>query len=366
MAASVKIINPPARLKKEEYSEALNQYLNRFQNASGIKALATMGSVKAPGLSDLDVIVVVNDDILPLSAKKLSTKGINDSIFLHGPIVIPESLVSELQWIIYATNIQVIWGSASFPKFSDLKYKYQSFLAGCYLVDFCESRMLQFSAMRTSGIANKREWLTRIWSVTHSIDIAIEFLGYQADENAAYLFDLVKAPRINWLNGEEVSDKQFIESLDAAEKLNEILFIAGLGFLYKKEVEKITDNLFLPPKKFIFSDNIDYIRYTAKTIRFLKKNITIWSCVQDKRYFKHICDYRKFQDSNSCLDAKKESIQKYVMCKRAKTIGKHWKWIRKYAKKIGTMSGYLGYSNHDPISLKYFAIRLLIKKLNFF
>src|SRR5690606_22672293 len=126
---------------------------------------------------------VVDDGFAAEDAGALSVKGIDDRLFLHGPIVLPNFLWSDLQWIIYASNLRVVWGAADLPLFDEIQRNCAAILAAVYIIDFCESRMVQFADADCTGSLDMRSWCTRVWSVTHSVYLGKRFLDLRVPEH---------------------------------------------------------------------------------------------------------------------------------------------------------------------------------------
>lgn len=99
----------PISLKK--YNDAQERFFNYFSSVSGVVCYGTFGSVNAPGLSDLDLVVVVEDECL--SRKEFSIpkfQGDENYIFTHAPLVVPVSL---LHFLPYYHLINITWANNS-------------------------------------------------------------------------------------------------------------------------------------------------------------------------------------------------------------------------------------------------------------
>jgi len=64
----ITVTNPPQRLLLEEYDNEIDKYIDRASSVDGLLGVMSMGSVGAPGLSDIDLICVVSDDLKEGSA----------------------------------------------------------------------------------------------------------------------------------------------------------------------------------------------------------------------------------------------------------------------------------------------------------
>lgn len=91
----------------EDYLRAENRFYDAFRQNNDVVAFGKFGSVKAPGLSDLDLIVVVKDEAIRKGLFHFpKIKNIEEYLFVHLPMLIPESLLGLLH---YYHLIKVVW-----------------------------------------------------------------------------------------------------------------------------------------------------------------------------------------------------------------------------------------------------------------
>lgn len=352
------LVNKPKRIKLIEYDQALKAYIDKITQASGIISIWTMGSVGSPGLSDIDVIVVVNDDFNSNESRRLSVAGINDDLFIHGPIIIPESMACEFQWMIYATNLHKIYGEGNLQDFNGVEKRYVEPLVAAYLVDFCESRMLQFATTEATKVIDVRSWLTRSWSALHSVNIIrdyfeVELMPAKIDE----FVEKVKIPRQCWNDGAEPSCAQIIDAIDASKKINEWCFLFGLEYLHGDSQISCPETITWPDKMIKF--NGELLNYRSKHLRFFSKNLFKFICIQDKRYANHLSIY---MGGEACSPALKINC----LIKRSEIVRRHWAWLQVYAPFTNSMRGYIGLPNprgQDQSRMKALIRNLLLKAL---
>ncbi len=55
---AIQPFNRPAPIEREEYDKAIRSYVAQVTSVPGVRSVFTMGGIKAPGLSDIDMIVV--------------------------------------------------------------------------------------------------------------------------------------------------------------------------------------------------------------------------------------------------------------------------------------------------------------------
>lgn len=347
------LVNKAERIEIAEYDRVLGAYVDKVLKTNDIISIWTMGSVGSPGLSDLDVIVVVNEEFDFKKSWRLSVTGINDNLFVHGPIVIPESMACEVQWLIYATNLQKIFGKGGLQDFNEVEKNYVEPLVAAYLVDFCESRMLQYAIVETKGVADIRSWLTRTWSVLHSVNIIRDYFKMKVlPSRIVELVEKVKIPRQCWNSGEDPSSAQVIDAIEASKKLNDWCFLFGLEYFYGAPKLGYVDTISWPDKTIKFNESS--LGYKSKQFRFFSRTLNKFICNQDNRYANHLSIY--MGNEPYCTALKFD-----VLKKRSELVRKHWSWLNAHAPFANSMSGYIGLPK--PWGPNRSRVRALIRNL---
>ena len=357
---NIKVFNEPMYIARGEYESALDRYMNTVRRVPGVLAGFTMGSVGAPGLSDLDVVIVVEDDFMELKSDSLSTCGFDDRLFLHGPVVIPESMVTNVQDLLYASNSTRVFGSIRIPDISEMDSDRLRSLSKMYLIDFIESRLFQ-RALVTHWV-DKRAWLTRIWSVTHSCEMYAQGFGVQLSDEERVWLDRIKETRRRWNNEGEVPDSLFFAAFNAAEKLNERLFLNGLRMEYGDCV-LVRDFVIATTKaKLTMSSRFDQPYYSVRMISLGSRTLPVVSGRLPAAYACHICGYRpELQAAGRVRAMGNRSLMRSQMYERAEIVGRHKRWLRAHAPFSGSMSGYLGAGDRGVAGVKEFVKTLLVR-----
>lgn len=333
------LVNKAEGIEIVEYDQALEAYVDKVLQTNDIVSIWTMGSVGSPGLSDLDVIVVVNDEFDRKESRRLSVAGINDKLFIHGPVIIPDSMACEFQWLIYATNLKKLHGKEGLQEFSEVNNNYVEPLVAAYLVDFCESRMLQYATVEATGVVDIRSWLTRTWSVLHSVKIIRDY--FKVEALPAYIDELVrkvKTPRQSWNSGKEPSSVEIIEAVEASKKINEWCFLFGLEYFYGNSKIEPAETISWPNKKIRFHGG--GVDYKSKQFRFFSRALEKYICFQDIRYARHLSIYMRGEPYCSALKLD-------VLKKRAEIVLRHWAWIDAHVPFASSMSRKLPHMRHS-------------------
>jgi len=280
----MRVVNQPQFVSLGEYRRAVDRYLDQIKNVPGVVSVYLMGGFSAPGLSDIDVIIVVDDSFSGRRSSALNPGGVNDYLFLHGPLVFPRSLAEDVQKIVYASNLQLVSGSRTLRPFESLDGDVRNLLSGIYIIDFLESRFLQYAMVKDA--IDKRAWLTRSWSILHSVDILknIDGLAIRAEEQV--LLDDIRHARAAWNSSKCVSDEAFLRAFAASKSLNTSLFIRALCTLYGNvSLESSFVTRIDGRKKMIFSDDYASPLYRSRGMSFGNKSITVFECRVPPAYF---------------------------------------------------------------------------------
>jgi len=238
----MKIINQPRFLQKEAYDEELDIYLQKADVAEGLVSVMTMGSVGAPGLSDLDLICVVEDEVQARSVLDLdqSVGAQERGILIHAPIILPRSLFTRLAYIFPVSNLSDCKGEPLAQTRASLAEEEQRSLALVYLIDFTLSRLVQHSVVQTRGVLDKRGWLTRLWSLTHTEDLCNK-AGIELLPHWTNLLREIRFMREEWNSGNSCSDGRFLNLYHRLELVHRQLLLMALRAEISELGSKIPD-----------------------------------------------------------------------------------------------------------------------------
>src|SRR5256885_899844 len=87
-------------LDRSSYDAAIGEYTSRLAAQASVRAVYRFGSIAAPGISDIDLLVVLADDARPHTIRDLfayrSVTASASYLYSHPPVIIPERLVPNL------------------------------------------------------------------------------------------------------------------------------------------------------------------------------------------------------------------------------------------------------------------------------
>lgn len=106
----------PRRVETVGYRACVDRCVERFSKYEGLQAVYQFGSVSSPGISDIDLLLIFDDEA-PLSTPQWQTACTLDDRYLlmHAPAVLPASLVGESAYLAFLNAPQLLWGKSLFP-----------------------------------------------------------------------------------------------------------------------------------------------------------------------------------------------------------------------------------------------------------
>lgn len=353
---AMKLYNPPLPVDIEEYNRAIDSYLARAGKLSGVRSIYTMGSIKAPGLSDIDIIVVVENEFDPHLSVNLSTSGIDKNLYIHGPVVVPESLTQDLQYLIYATGLTRLSGSDKLQEISDLDTDKLNTLSLAYLVDFTESRLVQLSDVMYQQSVDQRGWMARLWSLTHSVNMMTQ-VGLIMSDKSQKVIAAIRDMRTAWLEDGEFDPAKFNELLVDSVAVNKEIMRLALRKLYEKGVEDSQARFIVVGNKMIcFQKDQEECIYKKREISFLGHTQSVRFARHNFIYAEHLARYGyrhngEYKNRSLGIDQ--------CLNKRAKIVKTHWEWLSRHCPNAGSMKGYLGVSPYMQKGLTRSIVKLV-------
>jgi len=96
------------------YEELISLYVDKVKGVKGVVSIIQMGSFTAPGLSDIDIIVIVDEYNLPkweeISIKKLLVEENGFEVIAHDVFAYPKYLAKYIEGLFYLDRKKVLFG----------------------------------------------------------------------------------------------------------------------------------------------------------------------------------------------------------------------------------------------------------------
>lgn len=103
----------PLPISQAEYEAATARFIESVCQHPALRAVYQMGSTSAPGISDIDLIVIVADSFRGHIGQALSQQAIDERdayLFCHPPLHLTESLAKSARRFCNIGNPQLCWG----------------------------------------------------------------------------------------------------------------------------------------------------------------------------------------------------------------------------------------------------------------
>jgi hypothetical protein len=106
--------NEPRPIPLSAYERALDRFVHRVSQVPGVLAIYQIGSISCPGISDIDLIVVVDPSQGPFRTKTSVQMEDEEEAFLffHQPIHVDTALMSQIYHLFYVSDLRRVWGEA--------------------------------------------------------------------------------------------------------------------------------------------------------------------------------------------------------------------------------------------------------------
>jgi len=104
--------NYPQKKKKQEYVIAKDEFIKFYSHIKEVKSIYSFGSVSMPGISDLDLLIII-DDAMDKKVKLKSYLDFSKSssyILSHNPFIFPASQVKSINKIFNFKNLKHEYG----------------------------------------------------------------------------------------------------------------------------------------------------------------------------------------------------------------------------------------------------------------
>ena len=196
------------------YNTVTDRYIAHISKLSFVKSVYQIGSVRDPGISDLDMIVVVDECYDPLKIGLLSIFRNNihcqsKNTFLHDIYLYNQRSFKRILYSNYCDNMKLLYGvdqNLDVPDRSEL-----DILSMQIIFDFVASRLAQFQQFIASGRISLRGILVRVSSIKHSYSLLAR-LGIKDSEIQDFVCKVEKMRKEH----EKVSDNDIRETFLAS------------------------------------------------------------------------------------------------------------------------------------------------------
>jgi len=185
MINNLQFIDFPRQIPLETYQQASNAFVAYFRDHSSVKAIYEMGSIGDPGISDLDLILVLGENGRLNSNDFQFLSSLDNYVFAHNPFVVPETIFPYIQNLFFASNMRKLSGN-TYAFHITSSNREQKQLGWIICAEAAVGRLLDLMYQLTFGQnISLRNMLLKLNSIKHNISLAEDIYG----RNDNKLFD---------------------------------------------------------------------------------------------------------------------------------------------------------------------------------
>ena len=171
----MKLINFPERIVESDYDALVNKIANQMSKDQNVVSLYQMGSVKNPGISDLDIICVFKDGSSNFENFRNTLNTKEKKILTHGLFGVYESDFKEACRSNYISNLKLIYGKEfELSKFEPIPQEYKTQIALEYLLKL----HITIQAQSKFGVFKLRSFLL----LAKAVIFDLELMGIESGE----------------------------------------------------------------------------------------------------------------------------------------------------------------------------------------
>jgi hypothetical protein len=209
-------------LSAADYERTLARFVEYVSDLPGVQAVYRFGSLSHPGISDLDVLVVVADDVSPWTLQGIlaatRTDPITQFLFAHPPLVVPEAEVAEVRWVHTLDGLGPVWGVAL-----DVPAPPEEVRRWLRVAEYVDFTFSVRSVLRSLEEVGLRNLLLLMTSCVHSLQAASEISGIVMHapfaERVRALREGAAAHQPQSLQGVAEAAKHLVEALRKADRV---------------------------------------------------------------------------------------------------------------------------------------------------
>lgn len=161
----MKLNKLPRPLHRSNYRSAIAEFVQRCRREPGIRAVYIVGTISQPGISDLDLLLSLDDKLRSPLKIDTSMPRAAKALIGHGSVLkVPTSLMSSVQTI-DDFPLHHIWGD---------NYRFKKFLSPafevCRIMDWLPERIARLQKIKTAPTVDATWTLQFLKSITVSLE----------------------------------------------------------------------------------------------------------------------------------------------------------------------------------------------------
>ncbi|NOQ55788.1 MAG: hypothetical protein GQ477_03190 [Nanohaloarchaea archaeon] len=265
-------------LGKKEYDIAIDKFVRKALKNKDVVSIYKIGSIRYPGLSDIDLIVFLKDRPKHFSIKKFSIKNLSAKekyMFMHEIFAVPDSMGGKIKLLYPIFSLEHLGGK----KYDFIEPETSDFIP-FFIQEYVKGYMSWPDRIIRKGIIDEREIIPQVYATKYSIGIYQKILGYSSKEFERKCRQYIKvAENLRedfYKTKKDERDKIIIDLIYLTKEINNAMFFDLKKYLDKNIKTKprtITLYLGFRPNIVVFNKHIDYMEFL--NIRFLPSNFSL-------------------------------------------------------------------------------------------
>ena len=162
------LINLPKKKVLKDYDKARLEIVEKYKNVNGLVSIYEYGSVSAPGISDLDIILVFSDGMRGKKVKVANNSKFLNFFLKNGTIIKTTEQIFKKFNYIDQFNLKKIYGKKI--RLIKISKKRKKFLSLISILDWLPERLLRLAQINSSKNIKVNELLCLLYSVTYSFE----------------------------------------------------------------------------------------------------------------------------------------------------------------------------------------------------
>lgn len=177
----MRLVGELPRVEERVYAELADGYALTLSRLDGVLGAYRYGG-RAPGISDLDLLCVVRDDLRSDTVSTLRSAMPCHELVRHPACIVPESLCSSIAPLLCLRSLEQLWIS---PRIPGLSFDpVDAGMARAHLLELCLDRFVSSAAQLQSDPVHRREAVSNLSKLERGEEL-FEMAGLAVPESLA-------------------------------------------------------------------------------------------------------------------------------------------------------------------------------------
>jgi hypothetical protein len=238
-------IDHPRYIPKEDYDRTIEQMINILTREKGIISIYQIGSISNPGISDIDLVAVFDDNVqYPLSPLG-ELNSTHRYLFTHGLYGVSKKHLNEVKTYTLFHNWRLVWGETLIENVNGLSEEEIATLKIQTAFEYLLKMYINMTIEKTYRIIKLRNLLLHVKALQYDL----EYLNVTSGEIMEMVDQIIKW-RNNWFNSQpskEVISEWIKKFYDELYKLLNDTFKREKLYLPGIRPQNITKNIRIIP-----------------------------------------------------------------------------------------------------------------------